>query len=330
MLSNPNIVSPYGNQTVTYDQGTGHPGGTPQATVTQTLTPEAQAALTAQQQTQASLANLANTGAQNAQGILNTPFQYSGPSINTNAPTVGPLNYGPSAGQYGLAQGGLDLSNVAKMPVNAGTTGQEAILSRLNPDIQQNEQATASRLANQGIVQGSEAYNNAMRTQGNQENDLRTQAALQGINLDTAANQQGFNQALSQAGLYNQSVGQNFGQGATAAGLYNQASGQNFNEGLQAAQFSNLAAQQAMQQQLALRNQPLNEINALQSGSQIQNPQFQAYSGQNVAAAPVFQGAQAQGQYAQDVYGQQIAAQNARMAALGSLGGAAATAYFGR
>ncbi len=313
-----------------WDTGVDEPGGSPHATVTQTLTPEAQRALEAQQRTQTSLANLANTGANNAQGILNTPFQYNGPDIRTNAPEVGPLNFGPSAGQYGLATGNLDLSNVAKMPVNAGTTGQQAILSRLDPEIEQQRAATQNRLANQGITAGSEAYNNAMRTQGNQFNDLYTQAALQGLNLDIGANQQGFNQALSQAGLYNQSVGQNFGQGATSAGLYNQASGQQFNEGLQAAQFQNQATQQALQQQLALRNQPLNEINALQSGSQIQNPQFQAYSGQNVAAAPVFQGAQAQGQYAQDVYGQQMAARNAQMAAIGQVAGLGTQYLLGR
>jgi hypothetical protein len=257
-----------------------------------------------------------------------------------------------------MAQRSLDLSNVAKMPVNAGMTGQAAILSRLQPQIQQEQAALTQQLANQGITPGSEAYNNAMRTQGQQANDLYTQAALQGINLDTAANQQGYGQALSSAGLYNQglgqdfsqglsaqgltnasigqnfaqgqaaqamqnaAIGQNFGQGQSAAGLYNQAQNQGYNQNLQGAQFGNTAAQQALAQQLQLRNQPLNEISALMSGSQIQNPQFQGYTGSNVAAAPVFQGAQAGGQQAMDVYGQQMAARNANVAALGQIGGA--------
>lgn len=321
VLSNPNIVSPYGNQTVTYDDGSGNPGGTPHATVNQTLTPDAQAALTAQQKTQAALANLGQQGAQQAGAVLGTPFQYSGPAINTNAPTQGPLNYGPNASQYQAATG-LDLSNVAKAPINAGTTAQQAILSRLNPQIDRSNAALQSRLANQGITQGSEAYNNALTDQGQQNNDLQTQAALQGINLDMAANQQGYGQALSSAGFYNQGVGQNYGQAAQSAGLYNSAQGQQFNQGLQAAQFSNTAAQQALQQQLALRNQPLNEITALESGSQIQNPQFQQYQGQNVQAAPVFQGAQAQYQAGLDQYGIQ---QNAANAKLQGLYGAAGT-----
>jgi hypothetical protein len=65
----------------------------------------------------------------------------------------------------------------------------------------------------------------------------------------------------------------------------------------------------------------------LMSSSQIQNPQFQQYTGANVAAAPVFQGAQAQAQAAQDVYGQQMAARNANVNALGSaIGGIAGLA----
>lgn len=326
VLSNPNIVSPYGNQTVTYNTDPNLPGGGSQPTVTQTLTPDAQAALTAQQKTQAALANLGQQGAQQAGAVLGTPFQYNGPDINTTAPQAGPLNYGPNASQYNAATG-LDLSSVAKAPINAGTTAQQAILSRLNPQIDRSNAALQSRLANQGITQGSEAYNNALTDQGQQNNDLQTQAALQGINLDEAANQQGYNQALSTAGFYNSGQAQNYGNAATSAGLYNAAQGQDFNQGLQAAQFSNTAAQQSLQQQLALRNQPLNEITALESGSQIQNPQFQQYQGQNVAAAPVFQGAQAQGQYGLDQYGIQQQAANSQSQGLyglaGTLGGAA-------
>ena len=299
-LSNPNIISPYGNQTVTYNN-TG-PNGMTQPTVTQTLTPAAQATLESQQEVQRGLAGVAQTGIGNAQDILNTPFNPDLPKLQTSLEQPGQLNYGPQAGMYG-ANTGLDLSGVAKMPVNAGTTGQQAIMSRLAPQIEQSRAATEQRLANQGITPGSEAYNNEMRTQGQQFNDLTTQAALQGIGLDTAANQQGYNQALGTAGFYNTAQGQNFGQAATGAGLYNQAQNQLYNQNLGGAQFGNTALQQSLAQQLALRNQPINEIGALMGGSQIQNPQFQQYTGQNVAAAPIFQGVQQTGQSAMDLYG---------------------------
>ncbi len=336
-LSNPNINTPYGSQTVSYD--TTGPNGDYQPTINQTLTPEAQATLSSQQAVQRALAGLGQQGIGQAQQILGQPCQYRGPGLQTSTGQPGSLNYGPSAGQYGLASGvgagpsaqtNLDLSNVAKMPVNAGTTGQQAILSRLQPQIQQNEQATAQRLANQGIPQGSEAWNNAMREQGNQENDLYTQAALQGIGLDTQANQQGYNQGLGQNfgqnlsanQSQNQAIGQNYGQGATSAGLYNTAQGQGFNQNLQGAQFGNTAAQQAYAQALQQYNQPLNEITALMSGSQIQNPQFQGYTGSNIQAAPIANATAQQGQFAQNLYGQQVAQYNAGQQALGGLLGA--------
>jgi hypothetical protein len=266
--SNPNIISPYGNQTVTWNNA-GAPGGVPQATVTQTLTPQAQATLEAQQRVQNQFANLGETGIGNAQNTLSQSF-------NPNLPNL---------------QTGLDTSGVAAMPVNAGMTGQAAIMSRLQPQIQQQEAALAQQLANQGITPNSEAYNNAMRTQGQQQNDLLQQAALQGINLDMSANAQGYNQAL------------------------------------QSGQFGNTALQQSLAQQMALRNQPVNEVTALMSGSQIQNPQFQAYTGQNVAAAPIFQGVQAQNQAAMDLYGIRQGAANSNMQGLVGLAGAGAMAF---
>jgi hypothetical protein len=255
------------------------------------------------------------------------------------------------AEKYGKSKQELDLTDVAKMPVNAGMTGQQAIMARLQPQIQQQQAATAQQLANQGITPGSEAYNNAMRSQSQQSNDLYSQAALQGINLDTAANQQGFNQAKDKAGLYNQGLGENFGRGFASQGMTNASIGQNFgqaqdaqklknasigqnfaqaqsaqgqgfNQNLTAAQFGNNASDQALARELQLRQQPLNEINSLMGSSQIQNPQFQGYTGANVGAAPTLQGAQLQGQQAQDLYGQQMAARNANVAALGQVVGA--------
>ena len=399
--------------------------------------------------------------------------QYGLAGANVQA---GAINQGPQTGQYGLASGALNTSNVAAMPVNAGMTGQQAIMNRLAPQLERSDAATRQRLINQGLVPGGEAYENAMISQNQQKNDLLSQAALQGIGLDTAANAQGFGQALQAgqygnqavaqnfsqaqaaqaaqnaaqqqgfaqqfglAGLQNQAVGQNFGQGVTAQQLQNagigqnfaqgqaanaagnQAVGQNFGQGLaaqqaqnaasqqlynqymgvqglqnqavnqnqqaalaqyqaqlggqqqgfgqnvtqqnlsnqaiaqnqqaalqqqqaalaaqnqqynqllQGAQFGNTAQQQSLQQQLALRNQPLNEIAGLMSGSQIQMPQFQGYQGANVAGTPIFAGAQAAGQSAMDQYGIQSANVNAQNAGLygmlGTAGGLAGTALF--
>lgn len=260
-LSNPNIYTPYGTQLVSYD------GDIP--TVRQTLTPTAQKTLEAQQGVDLSLSNLAQKGTGIASNVLDKPFSFGGPDVQTS----------------------LDLSNVAKMPVNAGMTGQEAIMSRLEPSLAKQRVSTETQLINQGLRPGTEAYDNAIQLLGQQETDARTQAVLQGLNLDIGANAQGYNQAL------------------------------------QTGQFGNTAQQQALAQAIQSRQMPLNEINALMSSSQIENPQFGAYSGANVAPAPVFAGAQAQGQFEQNKYNQQVAQNNAMTQGLFSLAGAGAGAY---
>ena len=320
--------------------------------------------------------------AENAPQPSNQPSGNSGQLPTAPELSVyGMAGAGPQAGQYGYAQGGLNTSNVAAMPVNAGMTGQQAIMNRLAPQLEKSDAATRQRLINQGLVPGGEAYENAMISQNQQKNDLLSQAALQGIGLDTAANAQGFGQAL-QAGQYgNQAVAQNFGQGQAANAAQNAAIGQNqqaalaqyqaqlggqqqgfgqnvtqrqlgnqaisqnqqaalqqqqaalaaqnqqYNQLLQGAQFGNIAQQQSLAQQLALRNQPLNEIAGLMSGSQIQMPQFQGYQGSNVAPAPIFAGAQAAGQAATQNYGIQQAAANANTSGLFGLAGAGLGAY---
>jgi len=403
-LSNPNIYSPYGNQTVTYE------GDVP--TITQTLTPEAQKTLNEQQQGQYGLAALGNQGVANASQVFNTPFSFGGPAVQTSLAPVGALQNMPTGDQYGQAssvnpnaygqagsvnanaygqaQGGvagpnlantLDTSNVAKMPINAGTTAQQAIMARLEPQLQKNRVSTETQLINQGLRPGSEAYNNAAQLLGQQENDQRTQAVLQGLGLDMSANAQGYGQALStgqfgnaanlagfnanlanqQAGnqaiaqnfgqgvtaqqMQNAAIGQNFGQGVTAQQMQNQAIAQNYGQGLssaqgqnavtaqqfnqnqQAAQFANTAQQQALAQAIQQRQLPLNEINALMSGSQIQNPQFQQYTGANVQAAPIANATAQQGAFAQNLYNQDVGSYNQNIAGLYGLGGSAAYGY---
>ena len=425
-LNTPNTYTPYGSQTVSFGSPTVNQAGYDQAmqdfnnrqeeydssgnviagtaptieqfttagdsdtpTIRQTLNPESQAALEAQQRIGRRLSQTAeNYAVPTLEGALKTPFDSSGYDIQTSLGPQAQMNYGPAMGAYGMAgsvpsgafgqaQGvnagqfgglktGADMSGVAAMPVNAGMTGQQAIMNRLQPQLAQQSAATAQQLANQGITPGSEAWNNAMREQQQGQNDLLSQAALQGIGLDMSANQQGYGQAMGQAGMYNAALGQGFGQAAqaqqmgnqaigqnygqamssqdqanaamgqnygqagTSAGLYNQAAAQQFNQNLGAAQFGNQAQQQRLQQNIAMRNQPLNEILGLLSGSQIQTPQFQGYAGGgNIQAAPVAQAVTNQGNYNTAAYNAQMQALGGLYGGIGSIaGGAAAGGMF--
>lgn len=85
------------------------------------------------------------------------------------------------------------------------------------------------------------------------------------------------------------------------------------------------ARKAAIAELLAQRQTPLNEITALMSGSQVSNPfSMPGYAqNTNVAAAPVFAGAQAQGQADMNVYNQQVAGRNSMMSGLFGLGSTA-------
>lgn len=255
--SNPNIINPLGSQTISYDADN-------IPTVTQTLTPRGQSIFDTQQDVKQQLANLSLKGTNTASGILGGPMPQGSPLQTT-----------------------IDTSNFAQLPVNAGTTGQEAILSRLQPTLARRSAALDQNLANQGITRGSEAYTNAMRDENLAQNDLLTQAALQGIGLDTGIRAQQFNEAQSQMGA------------------------------------QNAANQAELQRQLSLRQAPLNEITALASGSQIALPQFQGFTGSNIAPAPIMAATQANNASNLANYGLQSANYNAANQGLYGLGGAA-------
>jgi hypothetical protein len=245
-LSNPNVYNPYGSQTVQYDAN-GQP------TITQSLTPTAQGTFESQQAVQKAMAQLGQTAA----GNLGSTY---GQAFNPNLPNM---------------TMGLDTSNLAAMPVNAGMSAQNAILSRLEPTLQRQRDQLNTQLVNQGLVPGTEAYNTSMTQQGQQENDLRTQAALQGINLDLAARQQGLNE---QGTLGN---------------------------------FANNAISQSLAQQLQMRNQPLSELSNIMGQSSFQAPTFQGYTGATIGATPYMQAAGNQASADLAKYGIQTNNQNA-------------------
>lgn len=232
-----------------------------------------------------------------------------GVNLQQSLGNIGQIDQNLNANNY-LANNQLNLSNVAQMPINAGTTGQAAIMSRLAPQLERQQKATAQNLANQGLVAGGEAYTNAMRDQSQQQNDLLTQAALQGINLDTAANQQGFNQALAAGQFGNTGIQQNFGNALAAQQAQNAAQGQGFNQQLQSGQFGNQAQlasfgvnlqnQQAQNQAIAQNfGQGMAASNAANSAiQQNQNAALQQQAAANQSQAQQYAQAQANAQFA--------------------------------
>jgi hypothetical protein len=216
----------------------------------------------------------------------------------------------PAQGQFGYAQqfvqgpqlqGQIDLQGLAAAPVQAGTTAQQAIMSRLAPQLQGERQALYTQLVNQGLRPGGEAFNAAMSAQAQKENDLMLQAAAQGIALDQAARQQGFAEQQARAMFANQAQLQGFGAGMEQAGLYNVGLGQNVQQALATQAAANQAQQQAFQQRLA----------GAQFGQEAELARFgagmQTEQARNQAIAQNTQLALASGQFANEAQAQQFA-----------------------
>lgn len=161
-----NQYTPYGS--LTYQQTGKSEAGNPLWSAYQTLAPAQQQLLDQQNQTSLGLSSLAGQGLGYVKDALGNKITAA--SLPANM-------------------------------VNAGQTGQDALMARFQPQIDQSRAALENKLANQGITLGSEAYNNAMQTQNQSENDLRMQAALNGINVGQNAQNQ---QLALQTALQNQ------------------------------------------------------------------------------------------------------------------------------
>ena len=232
----------------------------------------------------------------------------------------------------GLAPGGEAYTNAMRDQTFARN---DAYNSALNSAI---GNATAQQQAQFGMAQGAGQFANQAQQQGYGQQ-------LGNANLNLGAQQQAFGQQLAGAGLdlgaeqqaYGQEMGrgtfglqgqqQQYGQQLSTAQASNQAEQARLAQQQAAGQFQNQARQQSIQEQAYARGLPLNEVSALMSGSQIQGPQFQPYSGTSVAPAPIFNAAQQQAQYGQNAYNSQQANQNAMTSGLFSLGGAAMQAF---
>ena len=222
---------------------------------------------------QTSLGNLA--GAQNATAAnrvnQSTPYSnlnYTQTGTDANGNPIWSANQtlaGPLAGaQSSLAQGVANQAaqgfnpNTPSVGINPGQLYSDAIMQRLQPQQAHAQQQQAASLANQGIAPGTDAYNNAMRTFQQGQNDQLTSAQVGGINVGLQANQQAFNQQLQQANLPYQQLGAF--QQATQPGYvnaYNQqaVSGPDYTNAYSTAQNANIAQQnQQIAQQANLQN----------------------------------------------------------------------------
>lgn len=220
----------------------------------------------------------------------------------------------------------FDTSSVtAKLPSTIDDTSrqrvEEALMSRLNPQLENDTNSLRSRLLNSGIEVGTDAYNREMTLNNQKGTDARMQAILAGgqeedrqTKLLQGLNDQQFQQALA-TGKFGQDADMAMAANATSRANASTAAGAvtgaasinnagamerlqaqlgqqskefNVNTGFKAAEFNNKMRQDQLAEQVLMRQEPLKELTAMRNLSQPTMPTFQTYY--TDSAKPAVQG----------------------------------------
>jgi Chaperone of endosialidase len=220
-------------------------------------------------QAQLGLASLANTQANRVQGLLSggVDLGQAPPAAQANLLSTLPM------AETGFGDAG-NLTRDYAADDQQRARVEQAMFQRAQPQLDLQQEQLRQQLADQGIRYGSPAYTAAMDNFNRQVNDFRLgviQAGGQEQQLQAGlAQQRATFQNTAQQAAYQQALGRGT---FTNAGLAQQ---QQRVQALQAAQ--ERQRNQYLAEQYALRNQPLNEINALLSGSQVSQQPWATYN----------------------------------------------------
>jgi len=284
------------------------------------LAPQLQNALNDQLDLQAGRSDLANSFMGRVANEYSQPFNYG--NLPAMAQAQAPGNLRTDAANYSqdLAAGFNFGAPLPQMDSSYRDTVANQLMERMQPvhDYQQSQLET--KLANQGFVQGSDAYNRALTELNQRQANERFNALDQSgneaqrlYNMQMGTAQQGYNQNLQAAQFRNQALGQASALDLANMNAFNQAQGQQYGLNQQYADAQNRLRQQAIAEQMQRRGMSLNEMNALLSGQQVAMPTMPSFAAASKAETPNLLGAMQMG------YDAQLGAYNADQAAFGNL-----------
>lgn len=340
-LNNVNQVTPDGSltysQSGTYeykDPLNGQIHKVPQYTATQTLSPQQQAIKNQNDAAALNLGKLANNQSGFLEGYLSQPVNTSGAPEAGNPGGIS----GPNFTRFGAApQFSTTFGDAGDITRTYGDAGgyeasrkkvEDALFARLNPQIDRDRAALETQLANQGIARGSRAFSAAFNDFGRSVNDARLGTILsagqeqnrlaaldsQKAGFENSAQAQAYEQALGRGTFALGAGQQNFQNQFQTTGANNQLAAQEFDANLARENAQSAARKDYLNEQFATRNQPINEITALLSGSQVSQPNFV-----NTPSTPI-----ANTDYAglvQDNYNAQLGLYNSKLASSNNLFG---------
>lgn len=272
-LNSTNQITPTGS--LTYDQTstfgytdptTGQTFQIPRFTATQSLSPNQQTLQNANELAKINLANLSADESQRMQALFG-----GGINVTEGGYDRGDINLlkflPPAATTFG------DAGNITT-DYNADNQQrdrvEQSLFERMQPQLDRQRAQLEQQLADQGIRYGSPAYTAAMDNfnrqltdtrlgiiaQGGQEQKLQADLAAQRAMFGNAAQMQQFQQAATRGQFANQGLAAQFAQQQAIINAQNDR------------------RTRYLQEQYALRNQPINEISALLSQGQVSQPQW--------------------------------------------------------
>lgn len=346
----PTVQTPWGSQTWTQDKNNNW-------TQTIALSPDQQAALDAQQKIQNEQSQLAGSLRNQVSETMQDGF--TAPSLSsytkglekidasfdgfkTNTPGV---NYDAKGAVAGAGKVNLNAPQFNQATADAGSRAAYAAQTGLLKDQwSQDNKGLDEKLRLQGLQPGTEAYNNAMQNQSRVQAQQQDQIANQSVLTGNEMANQNYASALQGYGAQNVAQNQAFTQGAQTFDAGNQAIAQGYGQALsgygantQAQQLSNQGAsasyglakdqyqtnyQAALQQYL----QPLNNMNAVLTGQQVQSPTFQNSPNSTAGYVPGADYSSAANMYGQYMSGQTAANNASASSTTGAIGTAAVAA----
>lgn len=330
-LQNANVVSPQGTSTFTqtgvYEladpqyNSSGVLSSTttreiPIFTQTIELTTKGQAIFDASQDMQLNLNTLGKNQLAGLNDTLGTPFTLTGlpakaesPAAPTITDTISQVHAIPTS--VGAADTSADRAAVT-----------QAILSRLTYQINLDRAQRDAELQNMGIFPGSEAYDNEMHILDFRSTDAGVQAVLAGGQEQTRQ----FAIQYQQGKYALEAIEVDFRQRMLVVDFGNRASLQRFEVLMKIADFINTFRERAMQETLAARNQPMNELSAMLHGGQIQTPSFTGFRSGTISDTPLGQYIYESAAIDQRNYQTKLSQQNAMIGGIAQIAGGIAMA----
>ena len=276
-------------------------GGTPQYSAVQTLSPQQQLILDLSQQAQVGYGEAATEQLANVQDRLSRPIDFAGISA---APTINLedfLGTAPTADFSGIPQPGqLDYSGLGAAPqFDQAFQDQISQAIRDRADIWQTRDLgrLENRLTNQGINIGTEAWDRELGRYQTGLNDFNLAADVQGLQQATqrfGAEQAARQMATGELGtIYSAGVSDRDRAIAESSQLFGLQANARDRAVAEASQLFSLQAgarDRAINELMIQRNQPLIELAAMLSGTQLVQPSFLTPPQPGISAGD-FQGA---------------------------------------